>query len=127
MTIQYFNAKQLSAGVKATVHNTGRLGFSRSAEEVLKLHSVKSVTIGRGGDYQAEGVLYLIPDTGYKPESFVVRKAGPYYYAFTRHLFRMLGEDFEKKKIVFDIEAETVDGQQVFKLKRRLIERKKLK
>jgi hypothetical protein len=124
MQLDFFNATEIQQGFRATVYPTGKLGFSRVAERELNLKDVTSVLIGRGKDYEADKVLYLVIDTKNEPSAFKVRKSGVYFYAFTKHLFRLLNEDFQKSKIVYDIQPEVLDGQQVFKLKPRTIERK---
>lgn len=125
MQIEFFNAQRLRGSMKATVHNTGRLNFGYSAELGLGLNIAKSLKIGRAEDYHKEGVLYIVVGNKEEAGSFAILKQGAYYYASTRNLFDLLGEDYRKRKVVFDIEQETLDGQKVFKLKRRTIERKK--
>ncbi|WP_288428958.1 hypothetical protein [uncultured Spirosoma sp.] len=121
----FFNARDIQDTPKVTVHRTGRMGFSRSAEKKLMLSTDKSVLIGLLDEPGNGQVLVLKMADTKQPEAFAVNKSGPYYYANTRNLFDLLGENYEDSKLIYDLIPDTADGQPIFKLKRRSIERKK--
>lgn len=123
--IEFFKASELDSNIKATIHANGKLGFNRNAEKKLKLEQVKSVKIGRGSDYDKDKTLYLVTTEEIDPDGFAVMKAGEYFYANTRSLFDKLGEDYESVKVIYNITEINHNGQKIFKLKRRTIERKK--
>ncbi|GAB3643934.1 hypothetical protein [Spirosoma arcticum] len=124
MHINYFNAAQIS-NLKATVHNTGRMGFSRNAEKQLNLQNVKSFRIGSADNYQESKILLLVPVQSKEPEYFTVAKSGPYYYLNAKSLMDVLNEDYQTEKIVYDILVDSAEGKPIFKLKRRTVERKR--
>jgi hypothetical protein len=125
MEIEFFKASELDSNIKATIHYNGKLGFNRNAEKKLNLENAKSILIGKGSDYEKEKILYLIAQEEIDPDGFAVLKSGDYYYANTKSLFDKLEEDYEKYKVIYNITETTYNGKTIFKLKRRVIERKK--
>lgn len=123
--IEFFKASELDSNVKATVHTSGKLGFSRNAEKKLGLEDAKSIRIGRGNDFEKSRNLFLLVQKHEDVDGFSILKAGEYYYANTKPLFDMLGEGYDKEKIIYDITEVIVGTTKVFKLKRRVKERKK--
>ena len=125
MDIEFFNASELDGNTKATIHANGKLGFNRNAEKKLDLINAKSVRIGRTKDYEKDRTLFLVTSDEIDKDGFAVMKSGAYYYANTRSLFDLLEEDYEALKIIYDIVETDWNGQKIFKLKRRTLERKK--
>ena len=125
MEIEFFKASELESNIKATIHVNGKLGFNRNAEKRLNLEQAKSVKIGRAKDYEKDRTLFLVTTDEVDPDGFAVMKSGAYYYANTRSLFDLLGENYEALKVIYDIAEINHDGQKIFKLKRRTLERKK--
>uniref|UniRef100_UPI000475C35E hypothetical protein n=1 Tax=Spirosoma luteum TaxID=431553 RepID=UPI000475C35E len=95
------------------------------AEKRLNLEQVKTVKIGKAKDYEKDKMLFLVTTDEIDPDGFTVMKSGAYYYANTRSLFDLLGEDYENVKVIFDLIEMDVNGQKIFKLKKRTLERKK--
>ena len=125
MEIEFFKASELDGNIKATIHANGKLGFNRNAEKKLNLVDAKSVKIGRTKDYEKDRTLFLVTTEEIDSDGFAVMKSGAYFYANTRSLFDLLGEDYENIKIIYDIVELDLDGRKIFKLKRRTLERKK--
>jgi len=125
MDIEFFKASELDSNIKATIHANGKLGFNRNAEKRLNLEQAKTVKIGRTKEYEKDGTLFLITTTEMDVDGFAIMKSGAYYYANTRSLFDKLNENYETVKVIYDISEIDHDGQQIFKLKRRTLERKK--
>jgi hypothetical protein len=123
--IEFFKASELDGTIKATVHANGKLGFNSQAEKRLGLANVKTVKIGRGKDFDVDRTLYLVTTEEIDPDGFAVMKSGAYYYANTRALFDKIGENYKSDKVIYDIVEVDVSGRTVFKLKRRVIERRK--
>ena len=124
MAIKFFKSSELETNVKATIHSNGRLGFNSNAQKKLKLDSYKFVMIGCEEDRESDEVLYLIPTNDIESDGFSLSVAGGYYYANARPLFEKLGTDYETRKVIYNISELLVDGQIVFKLKKRELERK---
>lgn len=124
MDIEFFKASELERNIKATIHANGKLGFNRNAEKKLALETAKTIKIGRGKDYEKDKVLYMVTTEEDDVDGFAVMKSGLYYYANTRSLFDMLGERYDTLKIIYDIIEVELNGQKIFKLKQRVLERK---
>ncbi len=124
MKITFFKASEIEKNAKATIHRNGRLGFNGNSIKILKLDEFKFVRIGYGDDFKIDGTLYLLPtnDKGY--EGFSLSFAAGYYYASTKALFDILNIEYEKKKIIYDISEIEIEGNKMFKLKKREIIRK---
>ena len=123
--IEFFKASELDSNIKATVHTSGKLGFSRNAEKKLGLEEARSIRIGRTNDFEKSRNLFLLVQDKEDIDGFSVLKAGEYYYANTKPLFDMLGEAYDKDKIIYDITEVNLGDLKIFKLKRRVKERKK--
>ncbi len=124
MAIKFFKSSELETNVKATIHSNGRLGFNSNAQKKLKLESFKFVMIGCDEDNESDELLYLMPTNEADSDGFSLAIAGGYYYANARPLFDKLGTNYEDKKVIYNISEISVDGQTVFKLKKRELERK---
>jgi len=123
MNIEFFKSAELSINAKATIHaTTGKLGFNRNAEKLLNLTDNKYVKIGRSSDYKDKS-LFIIPLNNNDLHSFSILKSGAYYYANTARLFHHLGIDYKNIKVIYDITEINIDGQKMFKLEYREIER----
>lgn len=104
---------------KATIHYSGRLGFSSEAIKFMNLENNRAFKVAvSDNDGTAVKNLYLIED---KDVSGVakVSKAGEYYYLNVGTLFEDLGFDYKNYTIIFDIKKELYEGKNMFILKRR--------
>lgn len=119
--IKLLSARQFGKKLKATVQNTGKLGFTEQTAVEFKLDEPCWIRVNC--DDEEDGVLYLALVRQDDPDAFSVCKAGDYYYLATKHLFDALGYDYVKKKIMFDIvragDLDEALGGVVYKLKRR--------
>jgi hypothetical protein len=120
MKLQLISAKSLDRNLKATVHVSGKLGFTDDAQKKLKLEKGKSASIFRNAEQPNDDSLYVIINDEKNEDSFSVYKAGKYYYLNTKPFFESLKIDYIKGNIVYDITEITVDDKQVFKFARRL-------
>ena len=59
-------------------------------------------------------------------ETFKIYKAGKYFYLKAKDLFSDLNLDFRNKKIIYDISDIIFEGEKMYKLNRRMKDRKKL-
>ncbi|MGE9310905.1 hypothetical protein ACLOAU_04645 [Niabella sp. CJ426] len=110
---------------KATIHSTGKLGFSSEAENMLALNENAAIKIATNEDDGDEN-LYAVIEKKIDEESFEVKKSGGYYYINASGLFDSLKIDYKADKIIFDIEEIEMDGQKLFKFKKRVINKKKM-
>ncbi|WP_428327597.1 hypothetical protein [Mucilaginibacter sp.] len=124
MKIKFFNVQQLDRNLKATVHQTGKTGFTIEASDKMALTTEKSISIGMNEDDETDTNLYAVVNPDKRSDSFNVLKAGLYYYINTKPLFKTLKVDYEKGNIVYEITKDEIDGTEVFVFKQKEKDRK---
>lgn len=110
---------------KATIHQTGKVGFSSEAEKAMKLSIGKSIKIGSNADDINDENLYAIVLNEKNEDAFSIMKAGKYFYLNTKNLLKDLKIDYLSEKIIFDIEEMEIEGTIIFKFNKRIINKKK--
>jgi hypothetical protein len=117
-----------SAGLlKATIHSSGKLGFSAGAIKAMNINSNSFVQIALNAEDKSDQNLYAFITKQADENALKINKAGDYYYVNTKALFDKLEIDYRKNKIMFDIVEIEYEGEIVFKLVRREKDRKKPK
>lgn len=119
MKLKFFTHSDLGHKLKATIHRTGRLGFSRQAANAIGFLKNKSVNIGINNDDPNDQQLYLVPCSDRKDGTFKVIKQGEYYCINTKHLFDKLKIDYASGLVHFDIQILALKDENVFVLKKR--------
>ena len=116
---------QYKVKLKATIQQTGRLGFTADTADRLHLSEETYVQFAR--DDEGERTLYMVLHREPTGNSFRVMKSGKYFYLPTKQMFDAFGEDYERYNIMFDlVRTESLDAQlggQVYKMSRRMKER----
>lgn len=99
---EIFNAKDFSLKPKATIQQTGKMGFNTDAISQLEIDESKQVVLAP--DTQDKRVFYMAVLAGETNENaFAVRKSGVYFYINTKQLFDHLDMDYVKNSIIFDL------------------------
>ncbi len=119
MKLKFFNPENLEKNLKATVHKTGKLGFTVESAKKMDLKPGKGAAIGINEEDETDQNLYVIIHPNRTEGSFNVSKAGSYYYINTKALFDSLKIDYVKDSVVYDISSQTINNQDLFVLKRR--------
>ena len=119
MKIKFFNPNDFNRNIKATVHKTGKIGFTIDAAKKLSLSVDCSLSIGINEDDSDDSNLYVILHNTIETGAFKVSKAGGYYYVNTKVLFDNLKIDYVNSAIIYDITEEDFEGQKVYKFKKR--------
>lgn len=109
---------------KATIHNSGKLGFSAEAEKTLGLDKEMYLKIGTSSEEKDDSLYVMISDK-LDSYSFPVLKAGNYFYVNAKGLFNELKIEYLKEKVIYDIEEVDYEGQKIFKFNKRKIKNKK--
>jgi len=109
---------------KATVHKSGKLGFSLGASMLIDFEANKLFKIGRKkseGDTTNSDVLIMLPVDAEDEMTFKAQSAGGYWYLKTKRLLNQLNIDYrnESETVSFDIDEVTEKGKKYFKLIRR--------
>ena len=124
--LEFFEPEEKYGNTKATVHQSGKLGFTAGAAKLINFESSRFYKIGRRKDGNQAGmeIIYLVPVPEKDDLTFQAYKAGEYWYLKTKRLLSQLGIDYRSKtqNISYDVE-EVKDGEKrYFKLIRRLKE-----
>jgi len=119
MKLKFLTPDSLDKNLKATVHRSGKLGFSMEAANKLELSADKSASIAVNEDDPNDSCLYFVIHPSVEGDAFKVNKAGEYYYINAKPLFDSLKINYLKESVVYDISKDSVDGQLIYKFKRR--------
>ena len=127
--ISLLDIEQYSVKLKATIQQTGRLGFTAETAKALGLTVQMSVQFAR--DDAGDRALYMVLHEGQVDNSFRMMKAGQYFYLPTKQMFDAFGEDYINKVVMFDLApVSSLDAQfcgKVYKMVRRELYRNKQK
>lgn len=124
MKLKFIKISETERNVKATVHTTGKLGFSSDAIKTLGIDVNKSIAFAQNEDDTTDKNLYAIIHEGIQEGALKISKAGEYYYVNTKNLFDTIGIDYKSARIIFDIVKTEYEGQPILKLLRREIKKK---
>jgi|WetSurMetagenome_2_1015567.scaffolds.fasta_scaffold341310_1 hypothetical protein len=109
---------------KATIHLSGKMGFSQSAIMKLHLNESKYVSFALNDEDKKDQNLYMMIVNEKEDDTLKINKAGNYYYINARNIFEELNIDFKRKNVIFDIKEIEYEGENIYKLIRREIDRK---
>jgi hypothetical protein len=127
MKLQKIKPPDSSGLLKATIHASGKLGFSIGAIKVMNINSNNFIQIAVNSEDETDQNLYAFVTKEADENTLKINKAGNYYYVNTKALFDKLEIDYRRKKIMFDIVEIEYEEEKVFKLIRREKDRKKSK
>lgn len=119
MKLKFIHPEELERNLKATIHKTGKLGFTVEAAKKLALSVEKGMLIAVNEEDATDKNLYVIVKAAKTPDGFRISKAGGYYYVNTKDLFDNLKVDYTNGNIVYDIRDMEIDGQDGYIFKRR--------
>lgn len=117
--LDFFDSSSKYGVIKATVHKTGKLGFSSGASKFLDLENVEFFNIGLNKKDKEDENLYLVPINEETEKSFKVVKAGDYYYVSIKNILKELKIDYKQETVIYDIDELDIEDQKIFKLTRR--------
>jgi hypothetical protein len=124
MKLKFIKAEDTEHNAKATVHTSGKLGFSKDAIDFLGIKEGKSIQFAQNEDDSADLNLYAVVNSGMQEGAFRISKAGEYFYVNTKNLFDALGVDYKSKKFIYDLVKEQYEGMQIIKMLRREIKKR---
>lgn len=125
MKLKFIKPSDVNTKAKATIHTTGKLGFSSNAIDYLGINENKFIKFALDDEVENEIIMYSIITDERDDESFNINKAGNYYYVNTKGLFDNIGLDYKNNKIVFDLVKIEYEGKQIIKMIKRVIPNKK--
>lgn len=127
--IDFFRPKESDRNAKVTVHKTGKLGFSKSASDLMGLANRRYCKIGKDSNGDGNKVLYMVIQANKDEYSYKVSKAGDYFYLKAKQLLIDLDIDYKDNDstVIYDITHIKVDDKEYYKLTKRVIEKRKAK
>lgn len=116
------SAREYSQKLKASLHATGKLGFTETTASALELTKDSRVEFAKDDE---SDTLYLINKAEDTPDAFKVLKAGSYFSVNAKSLFDALDYDYKKNNIMFDLVRDNnYPDQEIYKLNKRSVPRK---
>ncbi len=103
LQLDFYSPKDLERSLKATIHKTGKLGFTQESATKLQLTNTKGVKIARNKGDEFDTNLYMVIEDSHNELNFKVNKAGQYYYVNTAALFDNLKYNYKDNTISFSI------------------------
>jgi hypothetical protein len=104
-----FNAKDYCLKPKATIQQSGKLGFNGDAIEQLQINATKSIVLAP--ESSSKDVYYMALVDGAPEFAFPIRVSGKYFYANTKQLFDKLEIPYVETSYIFDlVRCERYDG-----------------
>ena len=117
--LDFFDSSSKYGVIKATVHRTGKLGFSSGAAKFMKLDQIEYFNIGYNKADDEDNSLYFVPLENENDKAFKVVKAGDYYYVFIKNILKEKKIDYKVESIIYEIDEIEVSGKKIFKLYKR--------
>lgn len=116
--IQFEDPSKSNGVIKATIHKTGKLGFSSSAHNFLSLGEESYFRIGFNDADPEDDNIYLVPSKE-DGQAFKAAKAGDYYYINLKHIFDKRGLDYQNETMIYDIKKQKSGDVDFFILTKR--------
>jgi len=126
LNLKFIEPKETDGAAKLTVHKSGKIGLSKSAAELLNIKNNKYCQFARDEDNVNDSILYMLVNKENDEKSFFISKAGDYYYVKAKSLLNDLDIDYtdKTKTIIFDIHQIEYEGNKIYKLTKRIINKK---
>ena len=116
-SIVFEDPNKVGGSIKATIHKSGKLGFSSGAEDFMGIKENVFFKIGFNESGE-EGNIYMVPVDS-EEGAFKVSKAGQYYYINLKNVFDKKGIDYKNKSYIYDIRKEKSEDVTYFILTKR--------
>jgi hypothetical protein len=121
MKLKFYKAADVASKAKATIHKTGKLGFSSETIGYLGIEEGKYIKFAQNEEDENDVNLYAVLSDVQDEDCFRIHKSGNYYYVNTKGLFDSIGIEYFKKTIIYDIVKSEYEGAQIIKMNRREI------
>lgn len=125
MTYTILSASKYISKLKATIHASGKLGFSDNTAKALGFDKSSDCFVQFAQDNDNPSILYLINRANDDGDSFRVCKSGSYYFVNAKLMFDALGIDYTNKTIIFDMIKLQEENNEVYKMTKRELNKQK--
>ena len=119
------SASKYTSKLKATVHTSGKLGFTEVTARELGFKEDTENFVQFAQDDENQDILYLINDAIDDGDSFRINKAGKYYYVNSKLLFDSLGIDYVNQTVIYDMINIKIGDKEMYKMTPRLLKKSK--
>ena len=119
------SASKYTSKLKATVHTSGKLGFTDVTARELGFKEDAENFVQFAQDDENQDILYLINGAIDDGDSFRINKAGKYFYVNTKLLFDSLGVDYVNNTVIFDMVKIKIGDKELYKMTSRVIKKSK--
>ncbi len=116
--ISFEDPNKVGGSIKATIHKTGKLGFSSGAEEFMDINEQSYFKIGFNNNNESDDSIYMVASET-EEGAFKISKAGMYYYVNLKNVFDKRGLDYKSKSYIYDIRKERNGDIEYFILTKR--------
>lgn len=117
-SIQFEDPNKNNAVIKASIHKTGKLGFSSGAQEFMNINEESYFKIGFNNNDLTDQNIYMVPCEK-SSEAFKASKAGMYFYINLKHVFDKRGLEYKKGSNIYDIKKEVSNETTYYILSKR--------
>jgi hypothetical protein len=125
--LKFFNPQTVDRNIKATVHQTGKLGFTIEAAKKIGLEVGMSMKIAINEGDESDTSLYAVLYPTIEEQSFKIYKAGKYFFLNLKPLLDTVKMDYKQNTYIYDISEETIESIKMLVFKRRTISKKEIK
>lgn len=119
MKLKFLNYNRLDGNLKATVHKTGRMAFSKDAIVSMNLDADMGFMVAVNEDDESDKNLYTVLLDECQDGAFKVYKAGDYFYINLKPFLEHYKIDYKGTNIVYDISKEKIEGEDMYVFKMR--------
>ena len=116
--LKFENPREEYGIIKATVHKSGRLGFSSGAQKFMNLSEDHKFKVGFNNEDKNDDSIYLVGTSKENEQGFKVYKAGAYFYLKLKSVFENNKIDYKNENTIYNIEKIT-NGIEYYKLNKR--------
>jgi hypothetical protein len=124
LDLEFFEPEEKYGSTKATIHQSGKMGFSSGAAKLIDFENNSLFKIGRRRADNKPGfeILYLVPVAEKDDMTFQALRAGAYWYLKTKRLLSQLGIDYRNatETISYDVEEIKDNEKRYFKMIRKM-------
>ena len=103
--MRILSAKSFQVKLKATIHKSGRLGFTEATQHAIGINQDTCLRFATD-DIDGETILFMSVSRDFDEDAFKVYRSGSYYSIPTTQLFNSLGLDYRSNIIMFDLVRE---------------------
>lgn len=112
---------------KASVHRTGRIGFTIQTAEKFGITTDKSMGLAINEEDPSDTSIYGILEEKGKPDTYKIMKAGEYHSVSAKSFFDTVKVDYSKGDISYHVSEVDIDGTKILKFTLKYNEKEKTK